>query len=72
MTTFDIGNNLKQIILFGFVFIVGIALFIQGYTTGEITNIIGSVIVILGGAGLAISEKIPIGSGGNEEGNENN
>lgn len=70
MTTIDIGNNLKQIILFGIVFIVGVALFIQGYTAGEITSIIASIGVILGGAGLAISEKIPITSGGNEQGNE--
>lgn len=72
MTTLDIGNNLKQIILFGIVFIVGVALFIQGYSTGEITTILASGGVILGGAGLAISEKIPIISGGNEEGNEKN
>lgn len=70
MTTVDIGNNLKSVILFGFVFVVGIILFIQGFSTGDITTIIGSVITILGGAGLAVSEKIPILSGGNEEGNE--
>ncbi len=68
MNTFDIGNNIKAVILFALVLIAGVVLVIKGFSTNDITSLVMAIIGIAGGVGLAISK--PVKLGGNDEGNE--
>lgn len=68
MNTFDIGNNIKAVILFALVLIAGVVLVIKGFSTNDITSLVMAIIGIVGGAGLVLTEKVELG--GNEEGND--
>ncbi len=68
MTTFDIGNNLKQIICFGVCAVVCGALAIKGLSTNDIVSIGAALVGVMTTVGLAVSDPIRIGK--NEDGND--
>jgi len=70
MTTFDIGNNLKQIIFFVFIVLGCGVLAIKGFSTNDITSIIAALVGVAAAIGLAGSDKLKFGSGEGEEWNE--
>ncbi len=67
MTTFDIGNNTKAVILSGILLVGVIILFMNGKSTSDISSLVSVALVIMGGAGLAISEKVSIKNDSNED-----
>lgn len=67
MTTFDFGNNAKAVILGGILLIGVIVLFMNGKSTSDISSLVSMAFVIMGGAGLAISEKVSIKKDSSEE-----
>jgi len=58
MGSIDIGNNLKQVILFAGALIFGGFMLVNGIQTKEITSMIAGVGTILVSGGLFVSDKV--------------